>query len=83
VTDIHDGNRVTIGEEIQCLLAAGWTWDGDKLMHPGSKETWVRYQRGETSGIGARVEQFESELKQAVREARAREQQTGNSSSGQ
>jgi hypothetical protein len=44
MTAIDDDERITIGEEIQCLLGAGRTWDGDKLVHPGSKQTWVRYQ---------------------------------------
>ena len=83
MTSIDDDERITIGDEIQCLLAGGWTWTQDKLVHPGSKETWVRYQRADTSGIGARIEQFESELKQAVRDARGRQASTGSDSSGQ
>jgi hypothetical protein len=74
MADGHEDIAVTVGEEIQCLLAAGWAWDGDKLVHPTDKNVWTAYQRTDSSGIGARIEQFESELKQAVREARKREQ---------
>ena len=30
MTDGQEDVAVTIGEEICCLLAAGWTWDGDQ-----------------------------------------------------
>ena len=29
---VAGGTEVTILEEIRCLLDAGWTWDGDKLV---------------------------------------------------
>jgi hypothetical protein len=34
MTDEQAKTGVTIGEEIRCLIDAGWTWDGDKLVHP-------------------------------------------------
>jgi hypothetical protein len=43
MTDERGEARFTIGEEIQCLLAAGWSWDGDKLVHPQHKDVWTRY----------------------------------------
>jgi hypothetical protein len=78
MADGQEDAGVTIGEEIQCLLATGWTWDGDKLVHQKSKNIWIMYKRADTGGITARSEQFESELEQAVREARQREQGTGS-----
>jgi hypothetical protein len=62
---------VTVGEEIQSLLAAGWTWNGDKLVHPGDKDCWMMYRRIDANKI--RSEQFERELEQAVREARRKQ----------
>ncbi|MBV8525804.1 MAG: hypothetical protein JOY71_27445 [Acetobacteraceae bacterium] len=58
---------VTIGEEIECLMAAGWRWDGDTLKHPQNDNIWITYRRADSRGINAREEQFESELKLAVR----------------
>jgi hypothetical protein len=78
MTDEQADKGVTVGEEIRCLLAAGWVWDEDSLVHPTSKNIWIRYQRAETGGITARSEQFEAELKQAVQEARQREQGMGS-----
>jgi hypothetical protein len=74
MADGQEDAGVTIGEEIHCLLAAGWTWNGDKLVHPGDKDCWMMYKRVDSHKI--RLEQFEAELKQAVREARQREWQT-------
>jgi len=34
MADEQVDERVTVGEEIRCLLDAGWTWDGDKLSIP-------------------------------------------------
>jgi hypothetical protein len=70
---------VTVGEEIQCLLTAGWAWDGDKLVHPSRKEVWTEYKRTDAQGFGLRLEHFEAELKQAARATRQRvqEQQSG------
>ena len=79
MADGQADSGVTVGEEIRSLLAAGWKWNGDKLVHPGSENTWVAYKRADTSGIGARIDQFEAELKQAVREARQRERDSGSS----
>src|SRR4051794_40195511 len=36
---------VTISEEIRCLLDAGWTWEGNKLVHPGDKDIWRMYTK--------------------------------------
>jgi hypothetical protein len=68
MTDGQEEARVTIGEEIQCLLTAGWTWDGDKLVCPWDEDTWTKYKRVDSHKI--RAEQFESELTQAARKAR-------------
>jgi hypothetical protein len=78
MADEEDDAPVTVGEEIQCLLAAGWTWDGDKLVHMSHKETWIRYKRADSQGIGARIDQFESDLKQAVQAARQRSRQANS-----
>jgi hypothetical protein len=64
---------VSIPEEIQCLLDAGWTWDGDKLVHPNDKDIWRMYKRTDSPKVGS--ERFDAEIKQAVREARWRERQ--------
>ena len=74
MADEQVNELVTVGEEIRCLLDAGWTWDGDKLVHPTHNGIWTMYKRIDSSGIAARSEQFESELRKAVREARQRRQ---------
>ena len=61
---------VSIGEEIECLVAAGWRWDGDTLIHPKNEGIWITYRRADSRGINAREEQFESELKLAVQKVR-------------
>lgn len=61
---------VGIGEEIECLVAAGWRWDGDTLIHPKNENIWIEYRRADSRGINAREEQFESELKLAVQKVR-------------
>ena len=61
---------VTVGEEIECLVAAGWRWDGDTLIHPKDENIWITYRRADSRGINAWEEQFESELKQAVQKVR-------------
>ena len=61
---------VTVGEEIECLVAAGWRWDGDTLIHPKDENIWITYRRVDSRGINAREEQFESELELAVRKVR-------------
>jgi hypothetical protein len=70
MADGQEDADVTIGEEIQCLLAAGWKWDGDKLVHMADNNVWISYKRADSRGISARSEQFESELREAVRKAR-------------
>jgi adenylate cyclase len=66
---------VPVGEEIRCLLAAGWTWDGDKLVNLWHRDVWTVYKRVDSHKI--RVEQFDAEIRQAVQEARRREQESG------
>ena len=61
---------VTVGEEIECLVAAGWRWDGDTLINPKDENIWITYRRVDSRGINAREDQFESELKQAVQKVR-------------
>ena len=63
---------VSIGDEIRCLLDAGWTWDGDKLVCPHAKDTWTRYKRIDSSKV--REHDFQRELEQAVRKVRRQEQ---------
>jgi hypothetical protein len=75
MTDGQEDVAVTIGEEICCLLAAGWTWDGDKLVHSTHKEAWRLYQRVDSSSITARPGQLDAEIAQAVRKARQKERQ--------
>src|SRR4051812_44598931 len=43
---------VTIPEEIRCLVDTGWTWDGNKLVHPGDKDIWRMYTKVDSSKIG-------------------------------
>jgi hypothetical protein len=61
---------VTIGEEIECLVAAGWRWDGDTLILPKTQDIWITYRRVDSRGINAREERFESELVLAVQKVR-------------
>jgi hypothetical protein len=68
MTDAQKDEAVTVGEEIQCLLAAGWTWDGDKLVHPKSKDVWTMYKR--TFSHPSRTADFDREVKEAVLKAR-------------
>jgi hypothetical protein len=70
---VDAGAVVTIPEEIRCLLDAGWTWDGDKLVHPRDKDLWRTYTRVDSPKIGS-SQRFDAEIEQAVREARWREQ---------
>ena len=63
---------VPIPEEIQCLLGAGWTWDADKLVHPKNNAIWRMYKRIDSPKVCS--ERFDAEIKQALREARWREQ---------
>jgi hypothetical protein len=68
---VHAG--VTMLEEIRCLLDAGWTWDGNKLVHPTDKGIWRIYTTVDSSKIG-RSERLDAEILQAVQEARRNEQ---------
>ena len=79
MTDAQEDAAVTIGEEIQVLLAAGWTWDGDKLVHPKHKDVWTMYKR--TFSRPTRTGDFDAEVKQAV--LRARQQGRPIEGSGQ
>ena len=63
---------VTIAEEIRSLLDAGWTWDGDKLVHPQYRELWRMYTKMDSPKLGD-SRRLDAEIKQAVREARWRE----------
>lgn len=72
MADDQENPVVSIGDEIRCLLDAGWTWDGDKLIHPQHNDVWTMYKR--TFSHMSRVEQFDAEIAQAVREARRQEQ---------
>ena len=76
IADAGGKTGVTIGEEIQCLLDAGWTWDGDKLVHPKYKDVWTIYKRIDSHKI--RAEQFDAEILQAVQKARQREERMGS-----
>lgn len=73
----QDDPPITVGEEIQCLRAAGWAWDGDRLVHSSRKEVWTEYKRTDSQGFGIRIAQFEAEVKQAVRAARQRDRENG------
>jgi hypothetical protein len=70
---------VAIPEEIQCLLNAGWTWDGNKLVHPKDKDIWRMYKRIDSPKVG--TERFNAEIKQAVLETRVRERESRESGS--
>ncbi len=61
---------VPILEEIQCMLGAGWKWDGDKLVNPQNNEIWRQYKRVDSPKINSK--RFDAEIKQALREARWR-----------
>ena len=69
----------TIPEEIQCLLDAGWTWDGDKLVHPKDKDVWRKYTKVNSPKIGI-SQRFDAEIEHAVRRARQRQAGTRGSS---
>jgi hypothetical protein len=70
IPEVVDAN-VSIPAEIQCLLDAGWTWDGDKLVCPRDKDIWRMYKRIDSPKVGS--DRFDAEIKQAVRAARWRE----------
>lgn len=72
MADEQENPGLTIAEEIQCLLDAGWSWDGDKLVHPKYKDVWTKYKRIDCNKI--RIHDFEWELSQAVRKARQQKQ---------
>ena len=64
---------VSIAEEIQCLLDAGWTWDGNKLVHPRDNDIWRMYTKVDSPKIG-NSQRLDAEIEQAMRESRWREQ---------
>jgi hypothetical protein len=64
---------VSIREEIQILLDAGWTWDRNKLVHPSDKSIWRMYTRVDSPKIG-NAQRLDAEIEQAVRESRWQEQ---------
>ena len=43
---------VPLAEEIRCLVEAGWTWDGNRLVHPNDKDIWRMYKKVDSSKIG-------------------------------
>jgi hypothetical protein len=69
---VSGGTEVTILEEIRCLLDAGWTWDGDKLVHPQHRELWRMYTKMDSPKLGD-SRRLDAEIEQAVREAGWRE----------
>jgi hypothetical protein len=69
VTDVG----VTIPEEIQCLLDAGWAWDADTLVHPQDKGLWRMYKKVDSPKIGS-PQRLDAEIEQSVRAARRRVQ---------
>jgi hypothetical protein len=69
---VAGGAGVTIAEEIRCLLDAGWTWDGDKLVHPQYRELWRMYKKMDSPKLGD-SRRLDAEIEQAVREAGWRE----------
>jgi hypothetical protein len=70
---VEMGAGVSILEEIQILLDAGWTWDRNKLVHPSDKGIWRMYKRVNSPKIG-NAQRLDAEIEQAVRESRWREQ---------
>ncbi len=72
---VDAGAGVTIPEEIRCLLDAGWTWVGDKLVHPRDKGIWRMYIKVNSPKIGS-SQRFDADIEQAIREARWRGQRT-------
>lgn len=68
---------VTILEEIRCLVDAGWSWDGNKLVHPKDKDIWRMYQKVDSSKIG-NSRRLDAEIGQAVHEARRKGQRMPN-----
>jgi hypothetical protein len=68
---------VTIPEEIRCLLDAGWTWDGDTLVHPQDRGTWRMYKKVDSPKIGS-PQRLDAEIEQSVRAARKRVQRMQN-----
>jgi hypothetical protein len=66
--------EVTIPEEIQLMLDAGWTWDADKMVHPKDKDIWRMYKRIDSPKIAS--DRFNAEIKQAVQAARWRQRRT-------
>jgi hypothetical protein len=63
----------TIQEEIRTLLDAGWTWDGDRLVHPTHKDIWKEYSSTHCPKIGSGAERLDAKIKEAVRKQRQRE----------
>jgi hypothetical protein len=72
MVDGQENPGVSIEDEIRCLLDAGWTWEGDKLVCPQDKDTWTRYKRIDSNKV--REHDFQRELEQAVRKARRQNQ---------
>jgi hypothetical protein len=64
-------SEVTIAEEIQCLLDAGWRWDSDRLVHPKDRDIWRMYKRVDSPKVG-NAQRLDAEIEHAVRDARQR-----------
>jgi hypothetical protein len=59
---------VPLAEEIRCLVEAGWTWDGNRLVHPKDKDIWRMYKKVDSSKIG-NSRRLDAEIAQSVHEA--------------
>jgi hypothetical protein len=75
MADGQQGAGMTIGEEIQCLLAAGWKWEKDMLVHPRHSNIWIMYKRVDSCELGEKRDLFEGHLLDAVRKAREDERE--------
>jgi hypothetical protein len=77
-TAMADGQQdagMTIGEEIPCLLAAGWRWEKDTLVHPRHRNIWIMYKRVDSCELGEKRALFEAHLQDAVRKVREDERE--------
>ena len=57
--------EVPLAEEIRCLVEAGWTWDGNRLVHPNDKDIWRMYKKVDSSKIG-NSRRLDAEIGQTV-----------------
>jgi hypothetical protein len=68
---------VPIPDEIRHLLDACRKWDGDKLVNSQNNDLWRQYKRIDSPKVNS--ERFDAEIKQALREARWRQQRMARS----